>query len=166
MFALEATCSQAFCDGAVGCTYPPVPQAIAFGVAARQAAPSLGTLRDRLIAGVRAAVPEAILRGDPVDRLANNAHFTFPGCEGDSLLYLLDAAGVSVSTGSACQAGIPEASHVLLGMGLSESEARGALRFTLGHSSTQADVDALIAALPAAVEAASRAGYADRTVAR
>ena len=55
---------------------------------------------------------------------------------------------------------------VLLGMGLSESEARGALRFTLGHSSTQADVDALIAALPAAVEAASRAGYADRTVAR
>jgi Cysteine sulfinate desulfinase/cysteine desulfurase and related enzymes len=142
------------------------PAAIAFGVAARQAAPSLGTLRDRLIAGVRAAVPEAILRGDPVDRLANNAHFTFPGCEGDSLLYLLDAAGVSVSTGSACQAGIPEASHVLLGMGLSESEARGALRFTLGHSSTQADVDALIAALPAAVEAASRAGYADRTVAR
>jgi cysteine desulfurase len=142
------------------------PAAVAFGVAARQPAPAVAALRDRLVAGVLATVPEAILRGDPVDRLANNAHFTFPGCEGDSLLYLLDAVGISVSTGSACQAGIPEASHVLLGMGLSESEARGALRFTLGHTSTEADVDALLAALPAAVERAGRAGYADRTVAR
>jgi cysteine desulfurase len=82
------------------------------------------------------------------------------------LLFLLDGAGVSVSTGSACQAGVPEASHVLLGMGLSEAEALGALRFTLGHTSTEADVDALLAALPAAVERASRAGYADRAVAR
>jgi cysteine desulfurase len=142
------------------------PAAIAFGVAAQQPFPTLAPLRDRLIAGVQQAVPSAVLRGDAVNRLPNNAHFTFPGCQGDSLLFLLDAAGVSVSTGSACQAGIPEASHVLLGMGLSESEALGALRFTLGHTSTEADVDALLAALPAAVERASRAGYADRAVSR
>ena len=67
-------------------------------------------------------------------RLPGNAHFTFPGCEGDSLLFLLDVAGFSVSTGSACQAGVPEASHVLLAMGLTEADARGALRFTLGRT--------------------------------
>ena len=142
------------------------PAAIAFGAAAQHPFPQLVSLRDRLIAGVQAAVPSAVLRGDPVDRLPNNVHFTFPGCQGDSLLFLLDAAGVSVSTGSACQAGIPEASHVLLGMGLSESEALGALRFTLGHTTTEADVDTLLTALPAAVERASRAGYADRAVTR
>lgn len=140
------------------------PAARAFAVAARHPVGDLSALRDRLIAGVREAVPSAVLRGDPVDRLDNNAHFTFPGCEGDSLLYLLDAAGISVSTGSACQAGIPEASHVLLGMGLGEAEARGALRFTLGHTSTEADVDALLAALPAAHERALRAGLATREV--
>ncbi|NYF11206.1 cysteine desulfurase [Leifsonia sp. AK011] len=117
-------------------------------------------LRDRLIAGVQRVVPEAILRGDPTERLPGNAHFTFPGCEGDSLLYLLDAAGFSVSTGSACQAGVPEASHVLLAMGLSETDARGALRFTLGHTTTAAEIDALIGALPDAVERARRAGMA------
>lgn len=142
------------------------PAAVAFAVAARHAA-GVGArdyvrLRDRVIDGVRSAVPTAILRGDPVDRLPGNAHFTFPGCEGDSLLFLLDAAGVSVSTGSACQAGIPEASHVLLGMGLSDDEARGALRITIGHTTTDADVDALLAALPGAVARAARAGYADR----
>jgi cysteine desulfurase len=140
------------------------PAAISFGVAAQHPSPSLTALRDRVIAGVRAAVPEAVLRGDPVDRLDNNAHFTFPGCEGDSLLFLLDAAGVSVSTGSACQAGIPEPSHVLLGMGLDETEARGALRITVGHSTTEADVDAFLAALPGAFARATRAGFADREV--
>jgi cysteine desulfurase len=136
--------------------------AVAFGVAASLMTPADPALRDRLIAGVRASVPEAVLRGDPVDRLPGNAHFTFPGCEGDSLLFLLDAAGFSVSTGSACQAGVPEASHVLLAMGLSESDARGALRFTLGHETTAAEIDALVAALPSAVERARAAGYADR----
>ncbi|MGL3198551.1 MULTISPECIES: aminotransferase class V-fold PLP-dependent enzyme, partial [Curtobacterium] len=119
-------------------------------------------LRDRLVAGVRAAVPSAVLMGDPVDRLPGNAHFTFPGCEGDSLLFLLDAAGVAVSTGSACQAGVPEASHVLLAMGLSEQDARGALRITLGHTSTDADVDAFLEALPGAVARAGAAGMASR----
>ncbi len=137
------------------------PAALAFGVAA-QRLHARQDLRDRLIAGVQAAVPQAVLRGDPIERLPNNAHFTFPGCEGDSLLFLLDAAGVSVSTGSACQAGIPEPSHVLLGMGLTEQEARGALRFTLGHDSTSDDVDALLRVLPGVVEQARRAGFADR----
>ncbi|MCU1583874.1 MAG: cysteine desulfurase NifS [Microbacteriaceae bacterium] len=141
------------------------PAAIAFAAAAQHEAPSLAALRDRVIAGVRAAVPEAQLRGDPEDRLDNNAHFTFPGCEGDSLLFLLDAAGVSVSTGSACRAGIPEASHVLLGMGLSEAEARGAIRITVGHSTTEADVDAFLAALPGAFSRARRAGLSGRNVA-
>lgn len=143
--------------------------AVAFGVAATaagrdltagRASRDLTTLRDHLISSVQAAVPTAILRGDPVDRLPGNAHFTFPGCEGDSLLFLLDAGGFSVSTGSACQAGVPEASHVLLAMGLSEPDARGALRITLGHDSTEAEVDAFVAALPAAVERARAAGLA------
>jgi len=140
------------------------PAAIAFGVAAQHPLPSLSALRDMVIDGVRAAVPEAVLRGDPIDRVENNAHFTFPGCEGDSLLFLLDAAGVSVSTGSACQAGIPEASHVLLGMGLGEQEARGALRITVGHTTTEADVAAFLSALPEAYARASKAGLASRAV--
>jgi cysteine desulfurase len=123
----------------------------------------LAVLRDNVIAGVRAAVPSAVLNGDPdpAGRLPGNAHFTFPGCEGDSLLFLLDVAGVSVSTGSACQAGIPEPSHVLRAMGRTEAEARSALRITLGRTSSQADVDALVRALPAAWSQAIGAGMAD-----
>ncbi|WP_157156523.1 MULTISPECIES: cysteine desulfurase family protein [unclassified Diaminobutyricimonas] len=139
--------------------------AVAFGVAAAtlpDPAP-LRVLRDRLIDGVHQAVPSAILRGDPVNRLPGNAHFTFPGCEGDSLLFLLDMAGFSVSTGSACTAGVPEASHVLMAMGLSEADARGALRMTLGPETTAEEIDAFLAALPAAVEQAGRAGLAERT---
>jgi len=136
--------------------------AAAFAVAATLAHAPDPALRDRLIAGVHAAVPTAVLRGDPdpAGRLPGNAHFTFPGCEGDSLLFLLDAAGFSVSTGSACQAGVPEASHVLLALGLDEPTARGALRFTLGPDTTIAEVDALIAALPPAVAQARSAGLA------
>ena len=139
----------------------------AFGVAVALASGDLAghparltALRDHLVTGIRGAVPSAVLRGDPSDRLPGNAHFTFPGCEGDSLLFLLDAAGFSVSTGSACQAGVPEASHVLLAMGVPEPEARGALRFTLGDSTTVDELDALIAALPAAVTRARAAGLA------
>jgi cysteine desulfurase len=145
--------------------------AVAFGVAATLAAAGieerqtrLRGLRDRLVAGIHSAVPAAILRGDPVDRLPGNANFTFPGCEGDSLLFLLDVAGFSVSTGSACQAGVPEASHVLLAMGVSEADARGALRITLGSDTTEAEVDAFVAALPDAVARARSAGLADRPV--
>ena len=97
--------------------------------------------------------------GDGQGRLAGNAHLIVPGCEGDSLLYLLDAAGIECSTGSACQAGVPQPSHVLLAMGLTERDARGALRATLGHTSTTADVEAFLAALPAAVDRARRAAW-------
>ncbi|MET3810283.1 cysteine desulfurase family protein [Arthrobacter sp. UYEF3] len=140
----------------------------AFAAAAESAAGNLAgesarisALRDRLIDGVRAAVPEAVLRGSPrAARLPGNAHFTFAGCEGDSLLFLLDLAGVESSTGSACTAGVPRPSHVLLAMGLDEDTARGAQRFTLGHASSDSDVDALLAALPAAFARARQAGMA------
>ena len=140
----------------------------AFAAAADSAAKNLEAeaarisgLRDRLIAGVRDAVPAAVLRGPEGEgRLPGNAHFTFPGCEGDSLLFLLDLAGVESSTGSACTAGVPRPSHVLLAMGLDEETARGAQRFTLGHPSTDADVDALLAALPGAYARARQAGMA------
>ena len=96
-------------------------------------------------------------RGDWAGRSAGNAHLRVPGCEGGSLGYVLGSAGIECSTGSACQAGVPQPSHVLLAMGLSEREARGALRLTFGHTSTGADVEAVLAALPAAVERARRA---------
>jgi len=118
----------------------------------------LTALRDELIARVRAAVPDAVLNGDPVDRLPGNAHFSFPGCEGDALLMLLDAQGIACSTGSACSAGVAQPSHVLLAMGLPSAQARGSLRFSLGHTSTPDDLTALAEALPAAVERARRAG--------
>jgi cysteine desulfurase len=118
----------------------------------------LAELRDELIEGVLNAFDCASLTGPRSHRLPNNAHFTFEGCSGDSLLFLLDQAGISVSTGSACQAGVNGPSHVLLAMGRSESEANACLRMTLGNQSTSADVDALLQALPQAVSAARKAG--------
>ncbi|MFJ3709238.1 MULTISPECIES: cysteine desulfurase family protein [unclassified Streptomyces] len=128
--------------------------------AERQAdfAREIGGLRDALIAAVRSACPEAILGGDPVDRLPANAHFTFPGCEGDSLLLLLDAQGIACSTGSACTAGVAQPSHVLLATGTDPDLARGTLRFSLGHTSTEADVAAVAEAIGPAVERARSAG--------
>lgn len=119
----------------------------------------MSALRDQIIAGVRDLVPDAVLRG-PVGspRLPGNAHFTFPGCQGDSLVFLLDASGVSASVGSACQAGVQEVSHVLLAMGVPEGEAMGALRFTLGSDTEAQEVAALLEALPAAVARARVAG--------
>jgi cysteine desulfurase len=124
----------------------------------------LSVLRDELVAGVQRVVPEAEYNGDPVSdlahRLPGNAHLRFPGCEGDSLLMLLDARGIECSTGSACNAGIPQASHVLLAMGYTEEEARSSLRFSLGHSSTEAEVHALVEAIAPVVERARAAGLA------
>ncbi|WP_255952110.1 cysteine desulfurase family protein [Streptomyces odontomachi] len=142
-----------------------VPAACAFAVAARLAterraefARDIGALRDELIDAIRKAVPEAILGGDPVDRLPGNAHFIFPGCEGDSLLLLLDAQGIECSTGSACTAGVAQPSHVLLATGCDPDLARGTLRFSLGHTSTGADVAAVAEAIGPAVERARSAG--------
>ena len=133
--------------------------AVEASVAGRQEhAARVAALRDELVARVRAAVPDAILNGAPAARLPGNAHFSFPGCEGDALLLLLDAQGVYCSTGSACSAGVAQPSHVLLAMGADDGRARSSLRFTLGHDSTGADVDALLAVLPGAVERACRAG--------
>jgi cysteine desulfurase len=119
----------------------------------------LTKLRDDLISQVIAAVPDAILNGalPGPGRLAGNAHFSFPGCEGDALLMLLDARGIACSTGSACTAGVAQPSHVLLAMGADGARARGSLRFSLGHTSTQDDVDALGAVIGEVVERARRA---------
>jgi cysteine desulfurase len=108
---------------------------------------------------LNAAPPGAVLNGalpGPA-RLPGNAHFSFPGCEGDALLMLLDANGIACSTGSACTAGVAEPSHVLLAMGADSSRARGSLRFSLGHTSTQLEVDALAAVIGEAVARARRA---------
>ena len=136
-----------------------VPLAVAFAVAAEEAVAELAAeaartarLRDRALAGLAAGLPGAVVRGaDPAipgARLPNNLHVTVQGADGEDLLLLLDTAGVSVSTGSACLAGVARISPVLLAMGLPVEEARGALRITFGHSSSEADVDALLAALP------------------
>ncbi|WP_030769169.1 cysteine desulfurase family protein [Streptomyces sp. NRRL F-2664] len=142
-----------------------VPAVAAFAVAAVLAAErrqhfatEIGALRDELVAAVLAAVPDAVLGGDPEERLPANAHFSFPGCEGDSLLLLLDAQGIECSTGSACTAGVAQPSHVLLAAGTDPQLARGTLRFSLGHTSTKEDVAALAAAIGPAVERARTAG--------
>ncbi|WP_028813801.1 cysteine desulfurase family protein [Streptomyces flavidovirens] len=143
------------------------PAIAAFAVAGRIAAErrewfarEIGGLRDDLVAAVRAAVPEAVLGGDPspAGRLPANAHFTFPGCEGDSLLLLLDAQGIECSTGSACTAGVAQPSHVVLATGTDPDLARGTLRFSFGHTSTADDVAAVAEAIGPAVERARTAG--------
>ncbi|MDX3002392.1 cysteine desulfurase family protein [Kribbella solani] len=118
----------------------------------------LAELRDSLISGIISTVPGAKLSGDPVGRLPGNAHLSFSGCEGDSLLLLLDARCIEVSTGSACNAGVAEPSHVLLAMGYDDQRARGSLRFSLGHTSTRADIDAVLDSIGPVVERAKSAG--------
>ena len=146
-----------------------VPAIRAFAVAVEEAAAMrpiesvrLIALRDRLLRsaldlGLDISVGGTGAAGDGVHRLPGGADLLVPGCEGDSLLYLLDAAGIECSTGSACQAGVPQPSHVLLAMGIPARDARGALRLTLGHTSTDADVDAVLEALPGAIARARRA---------
>lgn len=142
-----------------------VAGAAAFAVAAELAerereaeAQRLTVLRDRLVTGIRSIAPDVVLLGEPDERLAGNAHLLFPGAAGETLLFLLDQQGISVSTGSACQAGVPEPSHVVLAMGRSPQDARSVLRITLGRTSTEADVDALREALPGALDRARAAG--------
>ncbi|WP_028924755.1 cysteine desulfurase family protein [Pseudonocardia acaciae] len=152
-----------------------VPSVVGLAVAVADAvaeaprrAPELAALRDELVRRVIEAVPDAVANGDPghgvIDgapsRLPGIAHLSFPGCEGDSLIMLMDAHGIECSTGSACTAGVATPSHVLLAMGADEATARGSLRFSLGHTSTAADVDAVAGAIGPVVERARRAGHA------
>jgi cysteine desulfurase len=118
----------------------------------------LATLRDELVEGVRRVVPDVIVNGHPDDHLPGIAHLSFPGCEGDSLLMLLDARGVECSTGSACSAGVAQPSHVLIAMGADAVTARSSLRFSLGHTSTYEDVEAVLDEIGPVVERARRAG--------
>lgn len=122
----------------------------------------LAALRDRLRDGLLRVHPESVVRGSIENRLPGNLHITVPGCEGDVLLYLLDERGIQVSTGSACQAGVPEPSHVLLAMGVPEDDARGALRFSLSYTHTEEDVDTVIEVFADVVRAATAAGMAAR----
>ncbi len=146
-----------------------VPGVAGFAAACRVAvdeqperAARVAELRDELVAGVRARVPDVVLNGASLDaperRLPGNAHLSFPGCEGDSLLMLLDARGVECSTGSACSAGIARPSHVLLAMQSDAESARSSLRFSLGHTSTRSDVTELLDAIGACAERSRRAG--------
>lgn len=158
----------------------PGPLIAAFAAAAEEASSQLPAerarlagLRDRLIEGIRTAIPDAQVQGElDVDpetgerlapgtrRLPGNVHVSFPGCEGDSLLFGLDMAGVESSTGSACTAGVSRPSHVLIAAGADESTARSTQRFSLGHTSSAADVDHVLDVLPAVYEQARRAGMA------
>jgi cysteine desulfurase len=141
------------------------PVAKAFALAAELAVAELeaetkrlSALRDRLVRGVLELSPLAHHTASESKRMPHNAHFTFEGCSGDSLLFLLDQQDVCVSVGSACQAGVNGPSHVLVAMGRTEREALGCIRMTLGKDSTDADIDAVLAALPKALDGAARAG--------
>jgi cysteine desulfurase len=143
---------------------PDVAGAVAMAVAVEIAVDGLEAnsvrlrgLRDRLIEGVLTGVEDTFLNGAREMRLPGNAHFTFRGCEGDSLLMLLDANGIECSTGSACTAGVAQPSHVLIAMGADPASARGSLRLSLGHTSVEADVDAALRVLPGAVDRARQA---------
>jgi cysteine desulfurase len=144
-----------------------VPSIVGFAAAVRASvasrtehAKAMAELRDGLIDAVLREVPDAVLNGGEGERLPGHAHFTFPGCAGDSLLMLLDAKGIECSTGSACTAGVAEPSHVLLAMGADPAAARGSLRFSLGRTSTIADVEAVAAEIGGVVTRARQAGLA------
>ncbi|MFW2513222.1 cysteine desulfurase family protein [Demequina sp. SO4-13] len=146
----------------------------AAAVAAEQAvkaieveAERLGALQRQLIDRIGAAVPDARLSGPAPgpERLPGNVHFVFPGCAAEAMMFVLDSHGVEASNGSACSAGVAQASHVLIAMGRTEGDAASTMRFSLGHTSTQEDIDALVAVLPEAVDRARKvAGTFDSSV--
>jgi cysteine desulfurase len=136
------------------------PSIVAFSAAATEHYPSLDvqTLRDNFISALHAAIPDAYVNGEASQRLPGIVNVTFPGTQSDTLLLLLDNAHVSASTGSACSAGVHEASHVLLAMGHTEESAQSSLRFSFGAASTQADVDYVMSVLPGVI-ATGRAAH-------
>ena len=119
-------------------------------------------MSQRIIAGVKQIASDVIVSAENAPRLPNNVHFRFPGCLGDSLLFLLDHDGVSISTGSACTAGVSGPSHVVLSLGASNDEAMGTLRITLGHSTKDQDIEAFLEAFPKAYQGAKKAGLTRR----
>ncbi|WP_337059361.1 cysteine desulfurase family protein [Kineococcus sp. G2] len=137
-----------------------VGTAVALGLAEaarEEESARLRALRDRLVTGVLDAVPGARLTGHPVQRLPHHASFCFAGVGGETVLLELEAAGIVCSSGSACSAGSEDASHVLLATGLDADTARTAVRFSMGPSTTEQDVDEVLRALPAAVRTAAGA---------
>ena len=126
------------------------PSIVAFCAAATESYPAAAvtTLRDNFIKALSAAIPDAYINGGSSQRLPGIVNVTFPGTQSDTLLLLLDNAHVSASTGSACSAGVHEASHVLLAMGHTETTAQSSLRFSFGAASTQADVEFVMSVLP------------------
>lgn len=128
--------------------------ASAFGIAAELAVEQMPSTQQRLEkfrnlieTQVKQAIPSVIVTAEGSDRVEQNAHFVFPGVNNDSLLFLLDQRGISVSAGSACQAGVLGPSHVLMAMGFSAADAASCLRVTLGYTTTESDVEAFIKGL-------------------
>ena len=111
----------------------------------------IAELRDRLQAGLLAAVPDAFVNGDPAHRTAGHLHLGFPGVESEALLVLLDRAGICAAAGSSCSSGATEISHVLAAMHMDRARAEASIRLSLGYASTAADVDHGLAVIPAAV---------------
>ena len=118
----------------------------------KQESARLKKLRDKLIEGVLKNVPRVAVNGDLEQRVVSNANFNFQGIEGESLMIMLDMAGVAVSTGSACASGSLNPSHVLLAIGLSQADTHGSLRVTLGRETKESDIDYFISVLPAMVQ--------------
>jgi len=106
----------------------------------------LAALRDRFEAGLKSSTPQVVIFGENVPRLSNTSLFTVPGLKAETAIIAFDLNGVAVSSGSACSSGKVQASHVLAAMGVEPALARGAVRVSLGWSSTEAEIDALLTA--------------------
>lgn len=148
---------------------PDAAAAVAFALAVKEAVDEQETLAilhaklsAKIVARVKLTAPDVKVSSEKVERLSNNVHFRFPGCLGDSLLFLMDLNGVSISTGSACAAGVSSPSHVVLSLGAGDDEAMGTMRITFGHNSSDLDVEAFLEAFPKAYEGAKKAGLTRR----
>jgi cysteine desulfurase len=137
---------------------------VGFGIAAEIAAKEVDEKSERLLGlrtklwdGIRSEVADAVVNGDLDARVAGSLNVSFPGTDGETLLLLLDGAGIACSSGAACASGALDPSHVLLAMGVDRALAKGSLRFSLGWPSTDEDVDAVLDVLPGIVERARRA---------
>jgi cysteine desulfurase len=142
-----------------------VPAVVGLGVAARlaresgvTAATRVGALRDRLEAGILARVPRVAVNGAGAERVPNTSNISFDGVEAESLLIALDLEGIQVSTGSACSSGTLEPSHVLRAMGLPPSRVQASLRFSLGPTNTEEEIDRVLSILPEVVDRIRRVG--------